>query len=265
MDDQDLFPMGEEPGYAESQEEFSYPRSVVAGVLVLSVLVLVVVFWQMKTNLRLDIPNAGKGISSQREGGSLLDLEDVTLRGQDSDEDGLSDYDELRVYGSSPFIADSDSDGISDAEEIALGEDPNCAKGTSCFIGLAEATDTKTVAPSFFASEDVQEVIDDPAAIRRLLLQNGADPQLVNSLDDQTLQILAQESFQSFQQPTQESIDLLSSLDPAQLRSVLLEVGLSKADLDAIDDDKLLEIFQQVAQEEESKLKSQNPTNIETE
>ena len=44
--------------------------------------------------------------------------------GMDSDGDGLSDIDEIRIYGTDPLNVDSDGDGLSDAEEIAMGTDP---------------------------------------------------------------------------------------------------------------------------------------------
>ncbi len=37
---------------------------------------------------------------------------------QDSDKDGVSDYDELKVYGTNPRLIDTDEDGISDSDEV---------------------------------------------------------------------------------------------------------------------------------------------------
>lgn len=51
---------------------------------------------------------------------------------KDTDRDGLSDYSELYVYRTSPYLSDTDSDGIPDAIEIAQGTDPNCPTGTVC-------------------------------------------------------------------------------------------------------------------------------------
>lgn len=39
----------------------------------------------------------------------------------DTDEDGVSDYDEINIYGSDPNIADTDNDGVPDGEEIIKG------------------------------------------------------------------------------------------------------------------------------------------------
>ncbi len=54
------------------------------------------------------------------------------LREQDTDGDGLNDYDELYVFRTSPFLEDSDSDGVPDGVEVAQESDPNCPKGKTC-------------------------------------------------------------------------------------------------------------------------------------
>ncbi|MEZ4607028.1 MAG: hypothetical protein R2865_09585 [Deinococcales bacterium] len=42
----------------------------------------------------------------------------------DSDDDGLSDSDEVNVHGTDPNDADSDNDGVLDGDEVANGTDP---------------------------------------------------------------------------------------------------------------------------------------------
>ena len=42
----------------------------------------------------------------------------------DTDGDGLTDADELNLYGTDPILADTDGDGINDGEEVNLGTDP---------------------------------------------------------------------------------------------------------------------------------------------
>jgi len=54
------------------------------------------------------------------------------LKTKDTDGDGLSDYDELYVYKTSPYLKDSDSDGIDDKTEVFGGTDPNCPTGKEC-------------------------------------------------------------------------------------------------------------------------------------
>ena len=46
----------------------------------------------------------------------------------DTDEDGLSDYYEVKKYKTDPLKEDTDGDGISDNGEIQLGLDPLKAK-----------------------------------------------------------------------------------------------------------------------------------------
>jgi hypothetical protein len=47
------------------------------------------------------------------------------LKNQDSDKDGLSDYDELYIYHTDPYNPDTDGDGYTDGYEVANGYDPN--------------------------------------------------------------------------------------------------------------------------------------------
>lgn len=51
-------------------------------------------------------------------------ISEIDTHNLDSDGDGLSDYDEINIYGSDPFNADTDGDGYSDYEEIMAGYNP---------------------------------------------------------------------------------------------------------------------------------------------
>lgn len=42
----------------------------------------------------------------------------------DSDQDGLSDFDEVRIYRSDPLKTDSDDDGFADGDEVKRGFSP---------------------------------------------------------------------------------------------------------------------------------------------
>ncbi len=42
----------------------------------------------------------------------------------DSDADGLSDYDEVKIYHTDPLKSDSDSDGVADGTEVRQGTNP---------------------------------------------------------------------------------------------------------------------------------------------
>ncbi|MGI6347658.1 MAG: hypothetical protein ACOXZ1_00470 [Patescibacteria group bacterium] len=56
---------------------------------------------------------------------NILEEEEVEEVIADSDNDGLSDDDEIYVYGTNPYIIDTDGDGLSDFDEIMIfGTDP---------------------------------------------------------------------------------------------------------------------------------------------
>lgn len=57
------------------------------------------------------------------------------LKNEDSDKDGLSDYDEVTVYGSNRYKKDTDGDGYDDKAEVDSGFNPN---------GPGKLTDTQT-------------------------------------------------------------------------------------------------------------------------
>ncbi|MBI2098939.1 hypothetical protein HYT45_00810 [Candidatus Uhrbacteria bacterium] len=115
------------------------------------------------------------------------------LKTQDTDNDGLDDYDELYIYRTSPYLDDTDSDGIKDLEEAQNGGDPNCPKGRDCG-GLTSSdsappgTNT-TVAPppadALGALEHLQNL--SAADIRKLLSDSGVPQDVLKSVDDETL------------------------------------------------------------------------------
>ena len=61
----------------------------------------------------------GDGIPNEEERAVGADPQRV-----DSDFDGVSDFDEMRRYMTSPTLLDSDGDGAWDGEEVAAGTDP---------------------------------------------------------------------------------------------------------------------------------------------
>lgn len=64
------------------------------------------------------------------DGDGLTDYEEIYIYGTDafnpdSDGDGLGDREEVKVYGTDPLNPDSDGDGFLDGEEVASGYNPN--------------------------------------------------------------------------------------------------------------------------------------------
>jgi hypothetical protein len=64
----------------------------------------------------LDIANTGQTNTDGDPQGNACDLDD--------DNDGLSDDDEIGIYGTNPLLEDTDGDGVNDGLEIEAGTDP---------------------------------------------------------------------------------------------------------------------------------------------
>jgi hypothetical protein len=157
--------------------------------------------------LVLGILNAGKSIGgpfksgSSANGDSLAQAEAI-LRSKDTDEDGLSDYDELNVTHSSAYIKDSDSDGIDDGTEANEGTDPNCPKGQNC--GVPAPVIENPAGSGIDVNVNAGASVSEPSGIgggtslpvatpsnitqiRAYLKEQGLAEDILNSIDDQTL------------------------------------------------------------------------------
>lgn len=73
------------------------------------------------TRIATDDPDAdGDGLALSEELAAGTDSELA-----DTDEDGLTDGQEVLEYGTNPLLPDTDVDGVLDGDEVALGSDPN--------------------------------------------------------------------------------------------------------------------------------------------
>jgi len=127
------------------------------------------------------------------------------LSKKDTDNDGLSDFDELYSYQTSPYLADSDSDGRTDQDEVFGGTDPNCAQGKSCSplesIPISETnantngTGLNTNQPIVLNTNAGQQLENgiSIADLREALKNAGAPAATINGLSDSDLLALYQE------------------------------------------------------------------------
>ena len=123
---------------------------------------------------------------------------------RDTDDDRISDYDELYVLRTSPYLFDTDGDGFDDLVEVNAGTDPTCADGADCsgstYVSpYAEAgggaSGFEDLAPehgTIEEPEDVEAMIESakqlsPTEIRDLLISAGADESQVNALSDEDI------------------------------------------------------------------------------
>jgi len=194
----------------ESNQAFrALPQPQKIAVITLAFLgIAVVVFWifEFRAQLRRPFNLADNSAKSSVTSPAAADP-----RTTDTDGDGLSDYDEVNVYHTSPYLEDTDGDGISDGQEVKNGTDPNCPEGKVCNVTTPLATSTAaspTVAPT-----------ESSAAITGL--GSGA-------MDQTTLQNLVG-----------------GQMDAATLRQILIQSGADKASLDKISDADLMKSYQE--------------------
>ncbi len=160
-------------GFIKYKRLFTFGSIFVAS---LAVLILTVIrLNKYILNPSIEAKKEQEEIESIEVGGS-----DNYLKEIDTDSDGLSDFDELNIYNTSPYLPDTDSDGLSDFDEINQGTDPNCAKGAVCdnaFFKLENNNDFENLKPETETVNNVFEGMDlnnpDPERLRKILLDTG--------------------------------------------------------------------------------------------
>lgn len=217
-----------------------------AIIAVIGIGVLVLGFWQLRRTVEIPLPDFSKDTQQSQ---LTLDPRDETLKLQDSDDDGLTDYDEVYVYNTSPYLKDSDSDGYLDREEIENGYDPNCPSGQNCFSDAfvdPNAPAPDIASPSVSAPAQTQMTSDE---IREQLISTGlVDEATLNMVDDETLmeyysQTVEGQTSEAAPEPT--TTDDIGNYSVAQVRQLLIDSGLSKEEVDLIDDDSLMQMYEE--------------------
>lgn len=156
-----------------------------------------------------------------------------SLKTKDTDKDSLSDYDELYIYRTSPFLEDSDSDTFFDSDEIARGSDPNCPEGQTCrqprSTGEAMTTPPTVEMPPSGVSTTEPSATDQAAA--------AAAQALVETFGDITAM-------------TAEQIQAkLNSLSSRELKDFFIRVGLPQDTVEQASDDLLRQLFMETLRE----------------
>ncbi len=191
------------------------PRSQKIAVAVLAFFaVFVLIVWSMQIRDNIFSPfDRSKNIASQSSSDTCIGPECATeeelasdLMNQDTDSDGLTDWEELTIHKTSPYLEDTDSDGVNDKDEIDAGENPLCKKGDICDTGIKASTDetgytqTAPIIPGLDEnkvplSESEEEALlreilqgqGDATTLRALLIQAGMDERILNQLSDEEL------------------------------------------------------------------------------
>ncbi|MBI4250647.1 hypothetical protein HY622_03600 [Candidatus Uhrbacteria bacterium] len=220
--------MSEHGYYDRESNTREKPRAVPYGVLSFAIFLaglafvfgIVIILNNIKEPFRFDASSQGYVAADIESGEPSIAL----LKSSDTDGDGLTDYDELYTYRTSPYLKDTDSDGYTDDEELKTGHDPNCASGKSCF-GSAFSVSTSTPAT---ASANAM-----PESLKTIF-----GPQGPRSIED------------------------FASLSIDQVRELLASQGVSKEDLAKIDDKALMEVYQKTYKDFSEKALSDKPLAI---
>lgn len=194
-------------------KENSPRRKKMAVLFLIIFTVAVVALSILQFQTKLNAPFAVGKKTSDTASATSTDLKLI-----DSDHDGLSDYDEINVYHTSPYLPDSDSDGISDYDEIAAGTDPNCPTGQTCnsvdtAVDLTSSSTVNTIASDLITAGETAAVGEATSAtgtgvisttgevtpdfLRQILIQNGSDTSTVNQISDADIMSAYQEAVQS--------------------------------------------------------------------
>ncbi len=223
-------PGGENREYTQAKEEQgsserrAQRKRLFSVVFALGVAALLIGFFGLLETISSPFPKRSNANASVQE----LAIED--LKNQDTDGDGLNDYDEIFTSRTSVFVKDSDSDGKNDAEEQAAGTDPNCPEGITCGFPSSDTNSSSRA----IAGE-----------LRQVLKKSGAPSYIVDQSDDAAL-------LQAYKETVLGGANVngnlsesdLQNLTASQVRSLLKSNGVDEASLSGIDDATLLNIFQ---------------------
>lgn len=196
----------------------------IAIVFFLILAVAIVIFWIWQMQVQITSPFAYNGtstaVTATETNSASIDL----LKKTDTDGDGLSDYDEIYVYKTSPYLPDTDSDGISDLKEVEQKTDPNCPQGQNCNAPIPAASSSKLIIPDLSLPTPSTDIATSSVGTN---LDSANQAILQNAMNGQA--------------------------DAATLRQLLISSGISsQADLDKISDADLLKSYQETLNSQNS-------------
>lgn len=193
--------MAEEPLVLERTGLSTEQKMAFILLLVFSVLGVVLGFVQIRNNLY------GPLALNNNVPGSIKDTVNSVdaLKYRDTDGDGLTDFDELYKYGTSPYLLDTFGYGMSDKEVIdkGLALCPNAGKNCSDAGTVMDVAATTTSAASAAVTStspteaDFYAAINNPAALRQMLLQSGVSKDVLKNVSDSDLMLLVGQMFAS--------------------------------------------------------------------
>ena len=194
---------------------------------------------------------------------SLFEVDDLRLL--DTDKDGLSDYDELNFYHTSPYLDDTDSDGYSDKDEIDNLDDPNCPKGYICDNMMDDAElDMPTDSEPGSGAGIIRQSGTEPAAPQG----TGASADFEEETQYKEIYSYPEEQPENYipeitnlNQPTssgaeqaKKELGALDELSMFDVRALLIERGVEEALLADFTDQELQQMLDEVIAAEKDSL-----------
>lgn len=222
------------------KKPLSIGQKILAGVLVFSaIIVFFFGVWQFKRSInapfeRVATSGAQTSTSEQQEDNSIIEMQN-----KDTDEDGLSDYEEFYIYKTSPYLADSDSDGINDKKEIDMGSSPNCPQGSDC--GIIDSGSQQEVLP---------DIIDNTQTENKNTETDLFDFSDLNDLSG--LDSLSESDLSGME----DYMPDLSNLSVSEIREMLEEAGFPSDVLDQLTDEQLLEAYKTTLENMDNEVES---------
>lgn len=185
----------------ERQSFSSLPRPQKIAVILLSLVacgIIGVWIWQFENRINSPFRLSPEDKILAEEAAKKKTEEETINRTKDTDKDGLTDYDETNIYGTSPYLEDTDGDNISDFDEVRIGSDPLCAEGSDCSLFTSDKTDNLGDAAEEVSQNPAEKVEDDllikalsgdgnAETMRQILLQAGASKEEVDLISDEDL------------------------------------------------------------------------------
>ncbi len=171
--------------------------------------------------------------------------------GKDTDGDGISDYDEVNIFGTSMYLKDSDGDGITDDQEIKNGTDPNCAEGTNCNVIAATNSTPSNFSYGYGVSSlDLKSL--DISKIREELKKMVPDniKEMIDTMTDDQVKTLMQQLYDTqmaygnnsaivnnsidyiselkskLPEFTPQQISMMKDMDESEIVDILIESGI---------------------------------------
>lgn len=207
----------------------------------------------------------------------------IDAQSKDTDNDGLSDYDEVNTYQTSIYLPDTDGDGISDKQEVMNGTNPNCAEGKVCAgtgeESAGEATTDDQKIKDFFGTfsgytsntegintnEPTSTQLEiTPEYLRSQLIESGLTKEEVDKYTDVELMEMFNQSTgqtntnqtntNTIQANTNGNVNAnlpqgTAEMTPDQIRKMLLDAGADQSLIDKYSDEDLLKLYQDTVQQ----------------